>query len=122
MSDNWRLVGAVRKVEFKLLQLKPALGLLIASTREDAGATLILITWESRIRTTSESMWPRRMAIFRPSGDQSKRLQPQVVSITGSDAVNDRFSVASEANPTVRKCAFARFLHFQQLRGLGGIE
>ena len=40
--------GAVRKVEFKLLQLKPALGLLIASTREDAGATLILITAGSR--------------------------------------------------------------------------
>ena len=43
-----QLVGAVRKVEFKLLQLKPAPGLLIASTREDAGATLILITAGSR--------------------------------------------------------------------------
>jgi len=40
VSDNWRLVGTIRKVEFKLLQLKPAPGLLIASTREDSGATL----------------------------------------------------------------------------------
>jgi len=48
VSDNWRLVGTVRKVEFKLLQLKPAPGLLIASTREDSGATLILITAGNR--------------------------------------------------------------------------
>jgi len=50
------------------------------------------------------------------AGSAIYRLQPQVVSITGSDAVNNCFSVASEANPTVRKCAFARFLQFQQLR------
>ena len=28
--------------------------------------------WESRIRTTSESIWPRMMANFLPSGDQAK--------------------------------------------------
>ena len=50
------------------------------------------------------------------AGSAIYRLQPQVVSITSSDAVNNCFSVASEANPTVRKCAFARFLQFQQLR------